>query len=298
MKILLASSSPFISNHFFSTNEIFIDVVETGQEIFKLLGNTAYDCMIVDVSLRGIDIWSFVRFVNNNISSSTKKRLPIFLINESNLKYPTLLTSNYDIRTLDISHPVNVDNLLNDNPIDKPKILIIEDNTSIANGMKIMLEKDYEVDLCYTGEEGLIFWKKKKHDLILLDLMMPGIQGDDVLMKIRTIHPDQLIMIVSARSERELQQQLILLGANDYLVKPFTPEQLNKACRIVLTQTIHQQENVVHEKKLGSISNQLWLILNALENNEVETAIEMVNTIMYSLPDNVEDEFQLKIKSV
>jgi len=146
------------------------------------------------------------------------------------------------------------------------------------------------VDICHSGQEGLLCWKNKKHDLILLDLMLPGISGEKVLQEVRSINPYQAIVIESARSEKETQQKLILLGANDYLTKPFTPETLKKTCRVVLTQALYQCELNIREKKLNAIVNELWVTLEALENEETDKGIDVINKIIYSMPDRIVNE--------
>ena len=83
---------------------------------------------------------------------------------------------------------------------------------------------------------------------------------------------------------------MILLGANDYLAKPFTPETLNKTCRVVLTQALYQCELTIREKKLNAIVKELWLTLEALENEETDQAIDVINKMLQSMPDRLVNE--------
>jgi len=286
MKILLASSS---LDTFHKVNSLFkehsLDFVETGEDLFSTLEINAYDCLITDAQLIDTDIWSMARHITLNIKAIKGERLPIFLIDAGDETHTTLLAANHDIKTLDLSQPINIEHLISSERKDKPSILLIEDNMGIAKGMRITLEKAYEVDVCHSGEEGVLCWKKKKHELILLDLMLSGSSGEDVLHEIRAINPSQYIVIVSARSERDIQQKLILLGANDYLTKPFSPIELNKICRVALTQAMHQGELRIKENTLDRITSELFLVLEELENDETDNAIEIINRMIDSMPD-------------
>lgn len=106
------------------------------------------------------------------------------------------------------------------------KILIIEDDLSIAE-----VEKDYlsletfEVDICQNGTLGLNEALKKDYDLILLDLMLPDLNGFDICKKIRE-HKDIPIIIISARSNDIDKIKGLGFGSDDYITKPFSPSEL------------------------------------------------------------------------
>lgn len=106
------------------------------------------------------------------------------------------------------------------------RILIIEDDKHIAEFEKDYLEANqYAVDVCYTGDVGLHTAKQEKYDLIILDIMMPGIDGFDVckeLVKEQTIP----IIFVSARKDNIDKLKGFSIGATDYIVKPFEPSEL------------------------------------------------------------------------
>ncbi len=106
------------------------------------------------------------------------------------------------------------------------KILIIEDDPSIAGLMRDYLEvAGFSADLCLSGNKGLEAIRTTAYDLILLDLMLPGLDGYDILRQTRsqTAAP---ILIVSARQEDIDKIKGLSLGANDYITKPFSPGEL------------------------------------------------------------------------
>ncbi len=106
------------------------------------------------------------------------------------------------------------------------KILIIEDQQSIAELEKDYLEiNHYQVDIKNNGLEGLDAALNKKYDLILLDLMLPDIDGFDICKKIRN-KKNIPILIISARGEDIDKIRGLGLGADDYISKPFSPNEL------------------------------------------------------------------------
>lgn len=106
------------------------------------------------------------------------------------------------------------------------KILIIEDEEAIAD-----LEKDYlelsgfEVKICSTGDQGLLTALKEDFDLIVLDLMLPGMDGFEVCRQIRE-HKNIPIIMVSAKKEDIDKIRGLGMGADDYMTKPFSPSEL------------------------------------------------------------------------
>lgn len=102
------------------------------------------------------------------------------------------------------------------------RILVIEDEQHIAEGIRLNLEfQGYEVYTAETGSAGLIAWKQWSPDLIVLDIMLPGIDGLSVLKSIR-LEDDRLpVLILSAKNTPEDRVRGLTLGVDDYLAKPF-----------------------------------------------------------------------------
>lgn len=125
------------------------------------------------------------------------------------------------------------------------KILIVEDDASIAQIEKDFLTiEGYEVKVCLTGHEGLKAALSENYDLIILDIMLPGLSGLDI---IRSIRPQLTIpiMIVTAKGEETEKIRGLGLGADDYISKPFSPSEL--VARV--NSNIAQYERVVQIHK-------------------------------------------------
>lgn len=102
------------------------------------------------------------------------------------------------------------------------KILIIEDDTDINNLLaKIMRRQGYEAVQAFSGTEGKLRLELEQYDLLLLDLMLPGMMGEELIGEIRQTDPDLPIIVLSAKSGLEERVEVLELGADDYMVKPF-----------------------------------------------------------------------------
>ncbi len=106
------------------------------------------------------------------------------------------------------------------------RILIIEDEVAIADLEKDYLElSDFEVEISHTGDEGLQMALEKEFDLIILDLMLPGMDGFEVCKRIRA-EKNIPILMVSAKKDDIDKIRGLGLGADDYMTKPFSPSEL------------------------------------------------------------------------
>ncbi len=124
------------------------------------------------------------------------------------------------------------------------KILVIEDELSISTLLKFNLEKaGYSVTIALDGTEGFELAKKELPDLILLDLMLPGMDGMEICKTLRMEKNQTPILMLTAKDE-ELDKILGLeLGADDYLTKPFSPREVVARVRAILRRT---KQTVAH----------------------------------------------------
>ena len=110
-------------------------------------------------------------------------------------------------------------------------ILIVEDNIDIHNLIREVLEKEhYRVLSSYTGTEAMRIIENERIDLILLDLMLPEINGEEIVKKVK----DTPIIVISAKISTEDKVNVLLNGANDYLTKPFNVEELLARIKVQL----------------------------------------------------------------
>lgn len=106
------------------------------------------------------------------------------------------------------------------------RILIIEDEVAIADLEKDYLElSDFQVDICNSGDDGLVMALNGEYNLVILDLMLPGMDGFEVCRKIRE-EKNIPILMVSAKKDDIDKIRGLGLGADDYMTKPFSPSEL------------------------------------------------------------------------
>ena len=129
------------------------------------------------------------------------------------------------------------------------KILIIEDEVLLANSLKTLLEsKGFQVEAVYDGESGAEYALLGVYDLLILDVMMPGMDGYQVARKVRASRCATPILMLTARSNLEDRIQGLNAGADYYLTKPFDSREL-LAC---INALLRRQGNQVDELAFGN----------------------------------------------
>jgi two-component system alkaline phosphatase synthesis response regulator PhoP len=129
----------------------------------------------------------------------------------------------------------------------KKKILLVEDEKSLCDTIALNLElAGYEVEKVYDGELALSVFSRSRFDLIILDIMLPGINGLDICTRIRRENRQVLIMFLSARNLGSERVEGLRAGADDYLSKPFNLDELLLRVEILLrripgTATLEEQ---------------------------------------------------------
>lgn len=118
------------------------------------------------------------------------------------------------------------------------KILIVEDDTNINNLLKEALEQaSYTCEQAFSGTEARLLLKGNKYALILLDLMLPGISGHEVLQEIRAIGNTPVI-VLTAIDELDEKINLFTCGADDYITKPFQIKEVIARVQVQLRRTV------------------------------------------------------------
>jgi DNA-binding response OmpR family regulator len=116
-----------------------------------------------------------------------------------------------------------------------PFLLIVEDEESLAESLAFTLEKyGYSVDVVFDGEKALHALEEKKPDLILLDVMLPGKDGFEICKTVQKLENPIPIIMITARSSETDRVVGLELGADDYVIKPFSTRELEARIRAVL----------------------------------------------------------------
>jgi two-component system KDP operon response regulator KdpE len=134
-----------------------------------------------------------------------------------------------------------------------PRILLVDDEVSIQKAIAPLLRsRGYEVDVAGTGADALKSWTARRPDLIVLDLGLPDIEGPDVCRRVRA-ESDVPIVVLSARSAEGDKVAALDLGADDYITKPFGPEELLARIRVALRRVFMKDESEVGRAEYGQL---------------------------------------------
>ena len=130
------------------------------------------------------------------------------------------------------------------------KILIIEDDMTINGLLRSIIEKNgYASDYAYNGTDGLAMGLHGDYSLILLDLMLPEKTGEDIVKELRKVGTTPVI-VLSAKSETHNRVELLRLGVDDYIIKPFDIDEVLLRIQAVLRRTAQQEINEVVFREL------------------------------------------------
>ena len=152
-------------------------------------------------------------------------------------------------------------------------ILIIDDDIHINEMLEeVLIQEGYQVSHAYSGTEALLFLANEKPDMILLDLMLPGLTGEEVLSQIEKIP----VIVMSAKVEVKDKVALLLNGAEDYITKPFEIEEL--LARIVVqlrksTRSDSSEKLMYREITVNMVTHEAWVGEHEVKLTKTEFAI-------------------------
>lgn len=150
------------------------------------------------------------------------------------------------------------------------KILIVEDDMSIHSILEEMLKQEnYFVINAFSGTEALIILEKTQVDLILLDLMLPGLNGEELIKKVNHLP----IIVLSAKVSTLDKVDCLLNGANDYITKPFDKEELLARIKVQLRANKSNNKLIFKDLKLLFDNHTLMIKNNKVNLTKTEYAI-------------------------
>ena len=134
------------------------------------------------------------------------------------------------------------------------RILLVDDEVSIQRALGPLLRsRGYDVEVAVSGEEALAILRTQPPDLIVLDLGLPDINGVEICRRVRETSPVPIV-VLSARGAEGDKVSLLDLGADDYVTKPFGPEQLLARIRVALRRLSNGDESPTGRLQLGDLA--------------------------------------------
>ncbi|WP_026690445.1 response regulator transcription factor [Alteribacter aurantiacus] len=149
------------------------------------------------------------------------------------------------------------------------RILIVDDEVKMQELLIFCLQSnEFEIDKASSGEEAIQMLNLSSYDLVLLDILMSGLSGFDVLNKLQAKHDETPVILLSALGETEQVVKGLNSGAYDYIVKPFEPLELKARIHSVLRRTSSLAMNKHEIKKAGLVLNEADMCV-LYQNQEV-----------------------------
>ncbi len=259
INILIVNNDPQASTRINASLQLLatatITSVDTAQKALRVLRQHTIDILIVDVDIPDLDGWRLSRLIRSGILLC-RADLPVVITAQTWCERIAEVTAReYGInRLLALDHieqlPSVVTKLTHskDTNTPKPRLLVVEDEPDTADLIRRILSSSFDIELACDGDAGLQAWVKGKHDLVLLDVMLPKLSGRDILIEIQSIAPNQPVVIMTAHTTIDQAEELMLLGAVDFLPKPFRAEQLRKVCDIA----IHRDDYLVSNAQFAA----------------------------------------------
>ena len=155
-------------------------------------------------------------------------------------------------------------------------ILIIDDDIHIGNMLEETLIKEgYLVSRAYSGTEALLLLEKEKYDLILLDLMIPGVCGEEIIKKVS----DTPIIVLSAKISSNDKVNCLLSGASDYITKPFDSKELFARIKVQL-RTKNNVPKTLTYKELELLNDKHTLLISNEKINLTKTEYAILKQLL------------------
>ena len=190
------------------------------------------------------------------------------------------------------------------------KILVVEDDSSIHSILEIILKQEgYDVINAYSGTEAMLVLEKENIDLIILDLMLPGLNGEEIIKNVNY----KPIIVLSAKASKDDKVNCLLSGANDYITKPFDKDELLARVRVQLRiskepkelsynelKLLNDKHTLIVGDKMVSLTKTEYAILKQLllNTNEVVTKSRLLELISVDTLDCDENSLRVHISNI
>lgn len=225
-----------------------IILADTAQSALRHLNSLSVDLLIVDTELTDMDGWRLSRLVRSGILKCSPDIAILMRAHTWCERIAEVTAREYGINKLipaaawdklipNIQLLREAHSSLNS----KPRLLVVEDSEDTAYLVQRVLANTYDITIANDGREGLDLWLANRHDLVLLDIMLPSMSGNEILVEIVKENPRQPVVVMTAHGNATEAEDLMFAGAADFLPKPFRAEQLRKVCDIA----IHRDDYMV-----------------------------------------------------
>ena len=286
----------------------FLTAGSTDEFIHSIKSNK-YDLIITEHLFDDMDIWQLSKLIH-----STKlidyARPVILITHEDDLDIPPILAREYGFHAISGNDALVLSETILSIYEDyieyknkgesyllseRPRLLIIEDDELSADAVCLTLKDYYQIDLCSNGATGIECFKYYRHDLVLLDYMLPDKNGHEVLEEIMRIDPSQPVIIMTADDNPEHNKDFIANGASQYMTKPLSANHLRYQCWHVIGKAKLSYQSHYSDTKLNNIAMLLVDIDTHIESNDFSTIKDTVRAMKKLLPKPINDDLMIEL---
>jgi PleD family two-component response regulator len=216
--------------------------MDSAEKMFEMLEKIIPDLILMDVNMPDVDGYEAIKSLKADERYSA---VPVIFLTgksdrESVVKGLSLGAVDYIIKPYtasklmeivgnNLSSPEQNEFSAGETVSNKPVVLIVDDVTSMLRAMQYALHDRYKVYILSKSQDALDFLRTKSPDLILLDYLMPVLNGFDLIQMIRAMpeYEDTPIIIITTEGTMDHVSKAMTIGASDFIVKPFKPKELN-----------------------------------------------------------------------
>ncbi len=211
--------------------------VANAVDALKILRTRIVHLVVSNIQLNDLDGWRLARMVRTGIFSCGADVPYIVVAHTWCERIAETTAREYGInkvipfdRREELLKLIEFEDLSLPDQAEKLSVLAIEDNPEIQELVVRILSHKFTVDVAEDGPKGLAMWKEKKYSLVLLDVMLPHMTGEEVLNEMMAIDASQTVVIMTAHATMEMAEKLMIKGASDFVTKPFRAQQLRHVC--------------------------------------------------------------------
>lgn len=273
--------------------------VDSGLAAVKVLQTTAIQLVITDIDTGEFDGWRLARIIRSGIYKC-KSTVPIIVVTRSWCERITEITAReFGINhLLPFEHLFKLPSLVADcfasavAGMPAPRVLVVEDHAENARLVGRILRHRFDVEIHSDGSAGLAAWEEKRHDLVLLDVMLPEMSGPQVMERILALEPRQPVVIMTAHGTMELAEELMTKGAVDFIVKPFRAEQLRQVCDLASRREDYMVSNAQVAARLETLQQRTHAYRKISE--EHQRLLDNLSTVVIELDEQGQIRFLSK----
>ena len=197
------------------------DIAYDGEQALAAVKDGKHDVMVLDLRMPGIDGIEVLRRVKE-----TNPDVQVVILTGHGTDKDEEMVKKLGAFAY-LKKPVDIDQLVGTLHKEKIKVLLVDDEKEFVESLSERLElRNLDADIAYDGEQALAAVKDGKHDVMVLDLRMPGIDGIEVLRRVKKTNPDVQVVILTGHGTEKEEKMAKKLGAFAYLKKPVDVDQL------------------------------------------------------------------------